>query len=364
MGKEYSNMKMAWHYLRDGGLPAAPKQVEVILSDLCNQDCNFCAYRMSGYTSNEMFTAGAELSKYGTNNPKRFIPHDRALGLLEEFRRLGVQGLQFTGGGEPTVHPHHEDIFEAALERGFACALVSNGFRWSDRLMDRILPQFAWTRVSLDAGREDTYAKVRRTSGKAFWKVLRNVRRLRDNVDRLKSANLLGVGFVVTPDNYAEIIDGCYHARKAGAHYIRLSAMFSNDNERPYRGIYDSIKTLITEAKRLHEGPDFTIHDLFKDRLQDLRDKRPEYKTCAHQYYTTYLGGDLNIYRCCVLAYNKRGLVASVAEQPFDETWNSEERKKDFEQFDARGCERCQFNDKNRAVAYLIEEKPKHVEFP
>ena len=54
MSNPYSSLKMAWHYAREGGLPKAPKQVQMILSDLCNQNCRFCAYRMDGYTSNQL----------------------------------------------------------------------------------------------------------------------------------------------------------------------------------------------------------------------------------------------------------------------------------------------------------------------
>ena len=100
----YSDLKMGWHMLRDGGLPSAPKQVQIILSDLCNQNCNFCAYRMDGYTSNELFVGASDKAKYGTNNPMRVMAGPRAFALLDECKRLGVLALQFTGGGEPTVH--------------------------------------------------------------------------------------------------------------------------------------------------------------------------------------------------------------------------------------------------------------------
>ena len=72
-------------------------------------------------------------------------------------------------------------------------------------------------------------------------------------------------------------------------------------------------------------------------------------------------------YRCCVLAYNHRGLIDGghdLSTVPFDEFWKSEARVKDFEKFDARGCERCQFNEKNRAMSYLLGEAPTHSEFP
>ena len=83
MGKQggaYSEAKMLWWAHREGFPPkGGPKQVHWILSDLCNQDCHFCAYRMSGYTSNELFMAGSEASAYGHDNPVRWVETERAL---------------------------------------------------------------------------------------------------------------------------------------------------------------------------------------------------------------------------------------------------------------------------------------------
>ena len=86
----------------DKAMRSAPAQVQLILSDLCNHDCSFCAYRLSGYTSNMNF---ADVD--GNKNPRRMIPTEKALEIVKDCSTLGVQGLQFTGGGEPTVHPDH-----------------------------------------------------------------------------------------------------------------------------------------------------------------------------------------------------------------------------------------------------------------
>jgi hypothetical protein len=75
----------------------------------------------------------------------------------------------------------------------------------------------------------------------------------------------------------------------------------------------------------------------------------------------------MRAYRCCVLAYNHRGQIdggKDLEHTPWDVFWASEERVNDFERFDARGCERCQFNPKNRAMSYLLDKAPGHVEFP
>ena len=79
----------------------------------------------------------------------------------------------------------------------------------------------------------------------------------------------------------------------------------------------------------------------------------------------------MKAYRCCVLAYNKRGLIegGDLSKRSFSEFWGSKERKKDLGALDARGCERCQFNEKNRALLYVrgnteSDTVSRHMEWP
>lgn len=365
----YSELKPVWWYAREGKLPDAPKQVQLILSDLCNQDCSFCAYRMSGYTSNELFVGSSERAAYGHNNPKRWIPTERALSLLDEFKDAGVLSVQFTGGGEPTVHPAHETVFEKALLLGLRCSLVSNGVKWSNSLLT-MLARFDWVRVSIDAGNAASYARTRNTPITNWDRVWTNVESLAAEIKSRRTATALGLGFVVTPDSYHEIPEFAARARDSGADNIRFTAMFSPADDRPFAAIYSQIRVLIDQARRL-ERPGFTIHDNFGSRLEDLHQHSPDYRFCSYQFYTAYVGGDLNAYRCCVLAYNKRGLVqgGDLKTRSFKDFWQSQQRKDDMEALDARGCERCQFNAKNRQLLYVMgntesDASPRHMEWP
>lgn len=365
----YSELKMAWHLFNDGHVTVAPKQAQVILSALCNQDCSFCAYRMTGYSSNEMFVGDSPVARYGHNNPKRWMPTERALDLMDELAEAGVLAVQFTGGGEPLVHPDHELIFQRAEERGLKRALVTNGVSMSDSLIPA-LARFAWVRVSVDAGTPETYAKIRNTPAGHFNKVWGNIARLgaeirqRADTESSDPPCVLGVGFVVTPDNYREIALGARLAKEHGAAYIRFSAVFSPEGPKPYEPIYADIKRAIHEAGIELDCPTFKVHDLFGDRLDDLEDGPPDYPTCYYQEYNTYVGDDQNVYRCCVLAYNKRGLLGSIKDKTFGEFWMAHETGDKIANFDARDCERCQFNAKNRAMNYILGPKPPHSEFP
>ena len=55
----YSHLKALRHkdvlHAIGNGVPSRLPHVELILADLCQQSCKFCAYRLEGYASNQLF---------------------------------------------------------------------------------------------------------------------------------------------------------------------------------------------------------------------------------------------------------------------------------------------------------------------
>lgn len=342
---EFSSLKAAWHIeriaeLRAGG-DIVPTHVQIIISDLCNQDCHFCAYRMSGGFSTELF------AEDGNKNPKRFIPTAKVKEILDDCARLGVGAIEFTGGGEPTVHPDCFEIIEYAQSLGLQTGLVTNAVRLKDVLAIRNL---TWLRVSLDAGTADTYQRIRASS--AWDRVLKNI----EWAAKMRGP-LFGVGFVVTHENYRELFECARLMKSLGVPYIRVSAMFSNDGADYYEGKYGGIYAQRERAKGLADET-FKVIDFFDDRVGDLRTAKPDYSFCGEQQFVLYIGGDQRVYTCCTNAYTTHGLIGDLRKQRFAD-WLATHRRYDF---DARGCHHCQFNDKNRVINYMISQPP-HVAF-
>lgn len=341
------------------GIQPVPPQVQLIISDLCNQDCSFCAYRMSGYTASELFTKDSELATVGTNNPKRQLTKEKVFEILEDCAEMGVKAIQFTGGGEPTIHPDFGEIYEKTLSLGLTPALVTNGVLLHKYL--DVVEKSAWVRVSIDAGREDTYSSIRRVSKKVYRKVFENVREL--VLRRRSNPHLtIGLGFVVTKENWDEVFLFAEQAKAAGAQNIRFSGVFQPEDAEYFKSFYRQSSELCKRTMEL-ETPLFRVFNLFGERVEDLEEHSPNYSFCGYQNFNTYIGGDLNVYRCCVQSYSNYGKIGSLKNQSFKELWNSEEKERDFAAFDARKCERCQFNNKNRAILYALSDSPKHVDF-
>lgn len=355
----YSDLKAAWHIdkieaMRKGH-QVVPVQVQLIICDTCNADCHFCSYRMSNGLSSEQF------GENGNMNPNRKIPTDKAIEILDDCASLGVKAIQFTGGGEPTVHPDHLLIFEYAQNLGLETSLVTNGVLFRPG-WEFVLPKMKWVRVSIDASNPEMYASVRRVKPEFYATALSHVTMLAAEIEKQGTDCLLGVGYVLTRENWADAYEGVRRIRETGAANVRLSAMFSTEGESYYEGMEHAIRAEIEKIKTL-ATPEFSVVDLFGDRIDDLVQHTPDYDFCGYQQFNMYVGGNLKVYRCCTTAYTRHGEVGDLTQQRLASWFYSSQKADAYGSFSARTCKTCQFNGKNRTIAYLISDNPLHVNF-
>ena len=286
----------------------------------------------------------------------------KAIEIIDDCAESGVKAIQFTGGGEPTLHKSFKSCALRVINHGMTMALVSNGVRMTKELAEVVVCG-SWVRISLDAANEETYTSTRRVHKSHWVKAQDAIRYLRAARDRMFSKCVIGVGFVVTPDNWKDIVMATQLAKDLGADNIRISAQFSSEDEKLFEGFHKEAVKLCSLAEKITDD-NFKVYNRFGDRLEDLRIGPPEDRLCGYQFFTTYIGADLNVYRCCGYAYNERGLIGSIANQRFKNFWMSHERFDNQMNFDGRGCERCQFRRINSALAYVLDPAPQlHEEF-
>jgi len=296
---------------------------------------------MSAGLSHELFPEGSR------RNPNRMIPTPKAEEIIDDCAALGVKAIQFTGGGEPTMHPDYLALFARAQAHGIATALVTNGAR-----IDPAHPAvqaMTWIRVSVDAGTPQTYARVRGVSEKHWGTVWEHVARLAHGC-----AGTVSVGFVVTPENFRELPDAAALAQAAGVANIRVGAVFSADGVAHYGLNLAQIRSVIAQARERFGD---LIVDLFDRRIDDLDHGRPTEPLCGYQHLSTYIGGDLGVYRCCNTAYTRAGKVADLHERRFRDLFGGP-----VQPFDATSCRFCQFRGQNAAIA-ATQRMPVHAEF-
>jgi MoaA/NifB/PqqE/SkfB family radical SAM enzyme len=289
-------------------------------------------------------------------NPKRLIKTKKVIEILRDAKTLGVKCIVFTGGGEPTVHPDHLNIIETALDLGFECALNTNGVLLRPG-WERIYPRLAYVRFSVDAGNPEEYALVRRTPPENYRKVLNHISDVTKFIEGVNSECVVGVGYVVTPENHVNLGHGIKNLRETGAKYVRLAAMQSTDGEVAYGDQYEAAKAACKYAETL-ATPGFKVFNMFEDVLGE----RPDYQFCGMQQFVTYIGADLGIYRCCYTAYTSHGKIGDLTNKRFVDWFYSSDKKALISEFDAKSCKICPLNEKNRAINGMVSV-PVHVNF-
>lgn len=340
--------------LRRGEHPY-PVHLHMVLSDLCNVDCPGCPYRQSKSQQSELFAIRDDVGQIVNHNPSRFLDYDLVLSVLDDCAAMGTKAIELTGGGEPTVHPRAREIIAYAQWLGLETAIVTNGI-----LLDRLgecAVKSKWVRVSVDAATVDVYAKVRPSYGGGanhFETVKEQIRELVARRDATRTDCQIGFGFVVQKENWHQIVEATALAAELGCDNIRISAAFMPEGL-AYHEMYDDAAIALEQIAIDKFSHRISVYDKFDVTTTDMA-SGPDDPRCSYEHFTTYLGADANLYRCCVTAYSKRGLIGNVVQAGgLKALWESEQKRTAFDSFDARQCEgQCRFCSSllaiNRAV--------------
>ena len=350
MSSPYSPLKIFHHRAHlvalARGNPVAPIHTQILPTNVCNSRCSFCAYRWRGYSSNETFDGGDS------------IPFEKLIEIVADCETMGVRAIEVTGGGEPTCHPQFLELCRLVLDSDIDLGLVTNGVRWSEE-HTAILSSAKWIRFSIDSGCRETYAAMRKVPSAWYDTVRAAIRSVASTTQR----PLVGVGFTVTLNNWQEVVRATERAREDGADNIRISAVFQPAGLSYFDSFAKEAGVLCRDAEELQTGT-FRVFNLFTDRLRDLFEGKPDYPTCNFQKVCSYIGADQNLYRCCVVAYNRIGLLGSLKGARLRDVWFSDEVQAKLANFDPNTCPTCMFHNKNRTIAYAIDPNPQHVNFP
>lgn len=348
---EYSNFKFVHHLDKiqqmKNGLQPVPIQIHMVPSNVCNQRCVFCAYRMKDYLSNETF------------DETQMLSYDKIQETITSFALMGGRAIQYTGGGEPLTHPKIKQIFRDTFDATLDLALVSNGMALDEEMCE-MLGYASWTRISVDCGTAKTYSFLRNVKGSNFDKVINNIKML----VKYKLTNIVGIGFVIEKENYKEVYQAAKIFKDLGVDNFRISAAFTPFGYSYFNDFMDEAKDLCQVAQGLTDEK-FTVFNLFNDRIRDNFIGVQDYDNCPIKDLQVYVGADYNVYTCCTLAYNQRGLIGSIKDHTFQSLWMSKKKTEMYKNHNPRVlCQHpCMYYNKNEFINYTIKKDARHVNF-
>ncbi|MAG24414.1 hypothetical protein CMI47_02445 [Candidatus Pacearchaeota archaeon] len=113
------------------GKPPSPVMAHISLINACNLTCSFCCFANRDLTD-----------RLSTEKVKQ---------ALDSFKKIGVTGIEFTGGGEPTLHPDFAEIARYAHSLGFKLGICTNGVAVGNKrkIKKDIVGLFSWFRLGM-----------------------------------------------------------------------------------------------------------------------------------------------------------------------------------------------------------------------
>lgn len=327
----------------------APVTVKIDLTNVCNHNCPGCI--------------DADLIANDNNE----LSYDLLTSLLDDMKSMGIKGINYTGGGEPTAHKRFADVIRYTAKLGFDIGLICNGslFHKKSIPMEELLPHFSWIRVSLDSYDNETH--IRTHGSKATFD--RTIENMRDLV-RIKQENNLGVtlGAGYITNQYEDMDRQCWRfvelCKDIGVDYAQLRPSFGfffdykKISPEEWKKIFEDLRKYETENFKLviDEGK---FNKIFSGKTGRT------YNTCHAQAFKstsiTALGG---VYICCSLSGAKEGLVGNIKKQKFSDIWSGEKRKKVLKNLQVKKCPKlCVGDNLNEFLEKFRNNKPDHVNF-
>ena len=156
-----------------------PLYCMLMLTDHCNFDCNFCAFKRK-------------------QSDKVNLTYDEWLRVIDELYDLGIVYICLTGG-EITVLPWFEDIYRYLIKKGFYVALKTNASHITESIRNllQLHPPYR-TLITLYGASDATYEAVTGCMG-VYQHVLAGI----DFFKSLKTK--LKVGITVSKDNLLDV---------------------------------------------------------------------------------------------------------------------------------------------------------------
>jgi cyclic pyranopterin phosphate synthase len=308
-----------------------PITMEIDPSNACNHSCPFC---ISGHIHLKKFK-GTEFFN------RQMMNEETLLNLVQDLSKTKIKSIAFTGGGEPTMNPALKDaIIYLKKNSNIQIGMYSNGSMMQRfDLFETIVESLEWIRVSIDAGNKKSYDDLRVTnSTNNFDVVLSNIKKLIQKKKKLKSNIIIGVGFVVTQDNYKEVIDFANLFKDIDIDYcqfkpeiIQIERNGTQDNKKQQISsefwAYKIID-LLNEASQIlgkkFESNAYKIEDLIIDQENYGRG----YKECIGSQFQPCIGADGHVYVCTNHRGHKKYSYGNLYEESFEKIWGNIKRRK------------------------------------
>ncbi len=327
--------------IRRGKMPP-PRMCILYPTYACNHRCRGCDYE-------ELNRRGGSLTDDGIDR------------VIDQLIALGVQSVEFCGGGEPTLHPSLARAMDRLVAGGVAFGLLTNGTRLSGPLLERLVAHGSYCRVSVEAASRPVFDRYKRPAngGDGFDAVVANIGRLVAARDAAVPRSRLQVSYKYSLDttNWQDAARAVDLARRLRVDSIQFKCVRNVATEITDPGLVDRLAREL-EAKR-REFPGMRIMgNLGRSSLGACRCWLSPLQVTIDPFGDAYI--------CCYYRHRMDAhRLGNVLSQSLHDIWYGEEHWRRIAAIDPAECNRydCRFHGYNRLMQELVAEDVGQLSF-
>ena len=321
--KIIANVDRAIEHIETGY--TSPVLVEVDPSNACNHACSFC---LSSYIHFEKYKGTETFSR-------ALMSREVLMSLCEDSVDMGVKAINWTGGGEPTLNRHLKEAIEYCGKNNIKMGMFTNGTlfdKWD--MFEALVENMTWVRISVDAGTRETYNGVRRARGRQDWdKMVSNLQKLIEVNKTYNNKIDIGVGYVISPDTYSEIVDFAEFFSDYDLSYCQYKPEIvireKGGEQRELEFWTEKVNPLLTQAEKIL-GDKFQVNGYkFEDLAMDREKFGRDYKQCLGSQLSPCIGADGHVYVCTNHRGWKQYSYGNLYEDSFKSIWNNLQKRRE-----------------------------------
>ncbi len=332
LGQFTPQLKLLFHSHRIAqwmeGESVYPILVEMDLSNTCNHHCTFC--------------------NFSHLIDRSVLTKEVGYKIVGQLRMCGVKAINWTGGGEPLTNPYFPSIFTYAKSVGMEQGLFTNGALIKEEHIEVLLQTQRWIRFSIDAATPSTYYSIRGKN--EFENVLQNVRTMVRVRNEMRYDTQIGIGFVITKENYTEIDKFADLITKLGVDYGQYKPCISSEHTNATWWECE-VKPYLEQVFATNVKATINLYK-FNDLSENQFDK--PYLLCYGHVFCPCVGAEGKVYVCNQMRGKEEYCMGDLHTHSFEEIWKGKKRQEAIGRIDVGRCPPfCKNNEINKMLYHI-----------
>lgn len=332
------------HEILKGEMPL-PRMAILHPTYICNHDCIGCDFKDPNTKLKEIWSEKDS---------------DR---ILDELIKIGISAAEFSGGGEPLLAPNIVQAIKKLKNKGIAVGLLTNGSKLSGEILDTVIRNCTYVRVSLESGSNEVFKKVKNVKDDAeFDNIVNNIRNAVQLRKKLNKDIDISIKFAVGTINYMDMENAINLAIDLGVDCIQFK-LYENVDCRIYTKRVRDLKQAkgivakLNELKRIYGNEILILGDLKRTKLDC---------ECWLTPIFTLVDALGDVYLCNYYRHRmKSHCIGNLLKDDFKTIWFSKRHRDVIKNIKTEECNLydCRFHFYNSFMKKLVQESNDVLKF-